>query len=233
MAEEQTVEELQQKVAESRQLEKELTKKNDQFIFDVKKLLAEATIDEAKKVTALHSMLTELVAGQKTGATAKQLYGTPTEAAFAIVNAPEPEPELTFWRVWLDNSLLLLIFLSAITGLLALLTNQATTTQGIMSIIVGALSGGFSFYLIYRYIYIYDLPGADVSKRPGLLKTGWIMALCFIPWFLIFAFAAFIPEVVNPKVSPFIAIALGGGTYFLRRWLQKNHGLRGTMFMRR
>ena len=141
MAEEQTVEELQQKVAESRQLEKELTKKNDQFIFDVKKLLAEATIDEAKKVTALHSMLTELVAGQKTGATAKQLYGTPTEAAFAIVNAPEPEPELTFWRVWLDNSLLLLIFLSAITGLLALLTNQATTTQGIMSIIVGCGQG--------------------------------------------------------------------------------------------
>lgn len=45
-----TNEELQQKVSENRELEKQLTKKNNQFMFDLNKLLDDGVvIDERQK----------------------------------------------------------------------------------------------------------------------------------------------------------------------------------------
>ncbi|MGO3732147.1 MAG: DUF1129 domain-containing protein [Vagococcus sp.] len=231
--EEQTKTELQEKVAANRELEKQLTKKNDQFIFDMKKLLSDADFDEEKKVVALNDMLIALVNGQKTGATAKQLYGTPTEAAQLIVEAKEPLPEMTFGKMWLDNTLMLFVFLAVMTGTFSMISKNAQATQGVLSILIGAMSGGLSFYMIYKYIYVYDLPGADQSKRPGVLKSGLIMALCFIPWLLVFSFAALIPSAYNPSLDPTMTIALGVAAYGVRYLLKKQFGIQGNLFMRR
>ena len=82
---EESREELQQKVAQNRELMTQLTKKNDQFVFDINKILADSNLPEEKKVVEMNTILNALVEGQKTGATAKQLYGTPTEAADLII----------------------------------------------------------------------------------------------------------------------------------------------------
>lgn len=233
MTDEQTVEDVQQKVAENRELEKQLTKKNDQFIFDLTKILDGEKIDETTKALALNEMLRHLVEGQKTGATAKQLYGTPTLAMEQIVNKPKPAPKVTFGKMWLDNTLLLFTFLSIMTGLLTLLSNNSQPTQGILSIVIGAMSGGLSFYLIYKYVYIYDMPGADHKNRPGAIKTGGIMALCFIPWLLVFSLSALIPTSINPPLDPTIVIILGVAAFGLRYLLKKKYNLQGSLFMRR
>lgn len=72
----------------------------------------------------MNDMLTKLIEGQKTGVTAKQLYGTPTDAIETIVNTPEPMPEMSFGKIMLDNFLMLFTFLTVITSLLALFSKQ-------------------------------------------------------------------------------------------------------------
>ncbi|ELA04179.1 hypothetical protein EFM7_2595 [Enterococcus faecalis M7] len=52
-------------VAENRQLEQNLTKRNEQYIFDLKKSLKAANLSEEELALALHGILPELVAGQK------------------------------------------------------------------------------------------------------------------------------------------------------------------------
>jgi len=221
--------ELQKLVSQNREMEKKLTKKNDQFLFDLNKILDESEIDGEKKVVALNHMLTELVEGQKKGHTAKQLYGTPTEAADNIINAPEPLPEMTFGKIMLDNSLLMFTFLSALAGLMPLLSNSKAASQGLTSLVLGAVSGAFSFYLIYKYVFIYDTPGADQTNRPGALKSGGLMALCFIPWVLIFSLSAMLPPAINPMFDPVLTLVLGALAFGLRYVLKKKIGLQGTI----
>ncbi|WP_326717146.1 DUF1129 domain-containing protein [Vagococcus jeotgali] len=233
--EELTVVDLQQKVAENRELEKKLTKKNDQFIFDLKKIISENyNITESKKAEVFNEILTTLVDGQKSGTTAKQLYGTPTEAAEAVINKPKAVSKQTFWKIWLDNSLLLLGLLSLMTGIVSMFArnSQGAQTQGIVSLLIGAIAGGFSFYLIYRYIYIYDTPGYDQTNRPGMLKTGAIMALCFIPWILIFSLSAFIKPEYNPSLPPMWVITIGVLALGARYLVKKQLGIKGNLFMR-
>ncbi|MBP2966685.1 DUF1129 family protein, partial [Acinetobacter baumannii] len=125
-------------------------------------------------------------------------------------------------------------FLAVITSLLALFSkNETGSTQGIVSLVLGGISGGFSFYLIYKYIYIYDQPDVDQSKRPGPFKTGGIMAISFLPWFLVMGISAFLPPVINPVLDPIITLALGGAAFGLRYWLKQKYQLQGTLFMRR
>ena len=66
--EEKTVyEELLTTFDKVRELEKQLTKRNQQYIFDLKKSLAAANLSEELQAIALSGILPELVEGQKTG----------------------------------------------------------------------------------------------------------------------------------------------------------------------
>ncbi len=94
-------------VAENRALEQELTKKNQQYIFDLKKSLAAANLSEEEKAVALHDMLPLLVQEQKAGRTARQLFGTVSERTEAILNKPEEVKETKPVFMWLDNALLI------------------------------------------------------------------------------------------------------------------------------
>ena len=60
-------EQLREIVKENAQLEEQLTKRNQQYIFDLKKSLEAANLSEEEKVTALHEMLPVLVSEQKVG----------------------------------------------------------------------------------------------------------------------------------------------------------------------
>ena len=72
-------EQLREIVKENNSLETKLTKRNQQYIFDLKKSLEAANLSEEEKVKALHDILPTLVAEQKGGKTARQLFGTVSE----------------------------------------------------------------------------------------------------------------------------------------------------------
>ncbi|MGX7015018.1 DUF1129 domain-containing protein [Vagococcus silagei] len=224
--------EVKQMKQENEQLLKELTKKNDQFMFDLKKVLANETLPEEREVRALNSMLQALVDGQKTGVTAKQLYGTPTEAASKIKETPDVLPTSSFSILWLDNSLVLFSFLAIITSMFSVMSKESGVTQGITSLVIGAISGGLSFYFIHKYVYVYNLPGADQSKKPGFLKSTGIMALCFIPWLFFFSMAQLLPATVNPSLDPMINLVLGAAAFGGHYLLKKKYNIQGSLFTR-
>lgn len=106
-------EQLREIVKENNSLETKLTKRNQQYIFDLKKSLEAANLSEEEKVKALHDILPTLVAEQKGGKTARQLFGTVSERTEAIINKPaEIQNTSTPLLMWLDNTLLLLGLLS-------------------------------------------------------------------------------------------------------------------------
>ncbi len=66
-------EQLREIVKENNQLEEKLTKRNQQYIFDLKKSLEAANLSEEEKVKALHDILPTLVSEQKGGKTAETI----------------------------------------------------------------------------------------------------------------------------------------------------------------
>ncbi len=62
-------EKLREYVAQNREWEKQLTKRNQQYIFDLNKALDAANLPEEEKVQVLHEMLPVLVKEQKDGRT--------------------------------------------------------------------------------------------------------------------------------------------------------------------
>ncbi len=55
----------EQFVSENRELEQKLTKRNEQYIFDLKKSLQAANLSVREQTIALHDILPQLVQGQK------------------------------------------------------------------------------------------------------------------------------------------------------------------------
>lgn len=70
-------------VSENRELEQQLTKRNQQYIFDLKKSLEAANLSEEEKTIALHEMLPVLVKEQKA---AKR----PANYLVQCLNVPKP-----------------------------------------------------------------------------------------------------------------------------------------------
>ena len=71
------------------------------------------------------------------------------------------------------------------------------------------------------------------SEAKPSFKTGGIMAVSFLPWFLIMGVSAFLPASLNPVLDPMVTLAFGGIAFGLRYWLKQKYQLQGTMFMRR
>lgn len=227
--------ELREMVARNRELETQLTKRNEQYIFDLKKSLTAANLSEELQAIALDQILPELVAGQKSGSTARQLFGTVSERTEAILTAPAPRKEATKGLMWLDNSLMLFALLSIVAGIMPLLfksAKSASSQQGILTLIIAALSGGYAFYLIYDKIYKYDRPGADQTDRPGTLKSMGMMMGIILIWMLFFMASALIPPTINIALDPVVNVALGALAFGGRYLLKKKYNIQGSLFSR-
>lgn len=221
-------------VAKNRTLETQLTKRNEQYVYDLRKALSLANLSESLQAQALANILPELVEGQKSGKTARQLFGTVTERARLILETPEPVKESGIFQMWLDNSLLLFIFLTLMAGVLPLFSKSVASgqQQGILTILVGAISGGYAFYLIYKYVYKFDRPGADQKGRPGGFKSILIMMGIMLIWMFVFMAAALIPPTINVALAPAVNVALAVLAFAIRYYLKKKYNIRGSMFSR-
>lgn len=219
-------------VSENRDLEQKLTKRNEQYIFDLKKSLKAANLSEEAQTLALHEILPQLVEGQKAGKTARQLFGTVSERTEAILNKPEEVKEASGFMIWVDNTLLLLGLLTVMLAAMALLSKGKAQPLGLLTYILGAMAGGYVFYLMYKYVYQYDRPGKDKSKRPGWLKTGAILVSGMFLWIVVFAGSAMLPAIINPILDPMIALALGAISFAARYFLKKKYNIQGSFMSR-
>ena len=223
-------EQLREIVKENNSLEEKLTKRNQQYIFDLKKSLEAANLSEEEKVTALHDILPTLVSEQKGGRTARQLFGTVAERTEAIINKPaEVKVNAKPVLMWLDNALLLLGLLSIMVAITGLFSRGTTPAYGISTLILGSAVGGWVFYLMYKYIYQYEYPGADRSKKPGMGKTLLILGGTTLIWVIAFSATTLLPPVLNPLLDPVIIVIIGGFALALRYYLKKKYGIVGSL----
>jgi uncharacterized membrane-anchored protein len=220
---------LREIVSKNRELEQKLTKRNEQYIFDLKKSLVAANLSEEAQTLALHEILPQLVDGQKSGITARQLFGTVSERTEAILNKPEELPESTPFLMWLDNALLLFGVMSIMFSIMMLWSKGKTQPMGILTLVLASMFGGYVFYLMYKYVYQYDRPGMDKSKRPGWLKTGLILVASMFLWIVVFAGTSMLPTVINPVFDPIIVIILGGVAIGVRHLLKKKYNMRSSL----
>lgn len=221
-------------VAENRELEKQLTKRNEQYIFDLKKTLTAANFSEVEMAKELNIILPQLVEGQKTGQTARQLFGTVAEQANVLMNKPKLAKAGNISLMWLDNSLLLFVFLAFMAGVIPMFskTTETTANQGLITIIIAALSGGYAFSLLYKFVYRFDAPGADQTGRPGGIKSMAIMVGIIAVWIIIFMFAGLIPAKFNIILNEVVYIVLAVGAFGLRYYLKKKYNIKGSILTR-
>lgn len=222
------------KVAENRELEATLTKRNEQYIFDLKKTLTAANYSEADMALELNKLLPDLVAGQKTGQTARQLFGTVSDRAAIIINKPKEAKESTPAMMWLDNSLLLFVFLAFMAGFIPLVSKADVNSQnqGILTVIIAAITGGYAFSMIYKYVYRFDRPGADQTGRPGGIKSTVIMVGVLFAWMVTFMLAGLIPAPINYVFDPKIYLVLAAVVFLIRYYLKKKYNLKGSILTR-
>lgn len=223
------VEVLRELVTKNRELEQKLTKKNEQYIFDLKKALRAANISEESQTVALSDILFQLVEEQKSGKTARQLFGTVSERAEAILNKPEELPEPSARLMWLDNTLLLMGIMMIILSATAMFSNARSQQLGLVTFIVTSMAGGYLFYISYKYIYQYDRSGADRSQRPNWLKTGLALMGAMLLMVFVFAGSVFLPSMLNPILDPTFAIVLGALVLIVRYFLKKKYNMKSSL----
>lgn len=219
-------------VTENRDLEEKLTKRNQQYIFDLKKSLTAANLTEEEKTLALHEILPQLVDGQKTGKTARQLFGTVSECTQNILEKPTPQQEVKPWMEWLDNSLLLLGVLALMGGLMPMLSKGATTTYGLLTLFFASMAGGLAFYLINRYVYQYERPGVAKEDRPSFIKKAGILMGAVVMWIVVFTAAAMLPPVINPMLPPIYTMVIGAAAFGVRYLFKKKFNITSNFLVR-
>lgn len=213
-------------VSENRELEQQLTKRNQQYIFDLKKSLEAANLSEEEKTIALHDMLPILIKEQKGGKTARQLFGTVSERTQSIISKPaEEKKDSSPFLMWLDNSLLILGLFSVMLGVMGFFTKNQAQPYGLLTTLLMAMLAGWVFYLMYKYIYRYERPGADKSKRPKMWKIILILVAAFFLWIGVITASTLIPAPFNPQVDPVIQVIIGAAALGLKYYLKKKYNI--------
>lgn len=188
----------------------QLTKRNYEYIFQVRKALLKAGYLEEKVEKILSELTSQLLAVQSKGQTARQLFGTISEC---VSNLQEHEEVVVkndhpFW-MWLDNSLLMFGLLSAMTLLTTFFVkSNGVKGQGIVTLLGMAISGGLVFLLMYQFFYKYQKPGADRSKKPKWWISVLVILVAMAAWLLILSLTAFLPVQLNPDLPKEVMLVI-------------------------
>lgn len=208
-----------------------LTRKNEEFMYQLNKQLDRLQVASDKKPAMLEETVQKLVAGQKKGETAKALFGTPTAYAKELKNPKKDPAHMTKESIKLlaiDNAL---IFLSVFTFLFALMfwlspmamRSKQAGSSGITAILVVAILGG----ALYGYIALQLQPTKNKNGKWVQTKPVWIriltVVLGLVAWLLVYMLASLLPNALNPRLNQwaYLAIAIvafAGDIYFRRRF---------------
>ncbi|MBR8699396.1 DUF1129 domain-containing protein [Enterococcus casseliflavus] len=213
-------------VSENRELEQQLTKRNQQYIFDLKKSLEAANLSEEEKTIALHEMLPVLV--KRTKKAAKR----PANYLVQCLNVPKPsstnplsKKESGPFLMWLDNTLLILGIFGLMLGVMGIFTRGQAQPYGLLTLFLMAMLAGWVFYLMYKYMYQYERPGADKSKRPKMWKIILILVAAFMLWIVVISLSAMIQPPLNPQVDPVIEALIGAVALAAKYYLKRKYNI--------
>ncbi len=206
-----------------------LTKKNQEFIHIATNQLIKDGKTDSEIKELLEEILPTIIEKQKTGVTARNLYGAPSEwATSKTVSEQEKKEQIEYnenpWLMWLDSSLFMLAIIAAINGLMNLFGQGAQ--YGLVTLLVIGFGVGAGMYLMYHFVYREQI---KTGQRPKLLKAIAFLGLATLAWSLVFLLAALIPTALNPVLPPLVTILIGAAAFGARYLLKKKYNIRNAM----
>ncbi|MDR0299318.1 MAG: DUF1129 domain-containing protein [Streptococcaceae bacterium] len=200
-----------------------LTAKNSDYVHSVTRglLLAGKSDEEVK--TILADIIPQIVAAQKTGVTARNLLGTPTEfiegykpkEADKNQKYTNTDPKLMI----LDSILLLFSLLAGLYGIM-MEFNKTGVYYGLTTLILSSIVGGLALYQVYRN----QLEAAQKKEKQSFWKRSrptLFLILYMLAWVVVTSVTAFLPAVINPLLNGvtmiILAVLVFGGRYLLKR----------------
>jgi uncharacterized membrane-anchored protein len=211
-----------------------LTKRNEEFMFQLGKQLDAQGAKPEKKTQAVEETLTALIEGQKTGTTAKQLFGTPTAYATEIVKGPVhrgPREQSSYKLLALDNGLMFFNIFAFMFGLLSLFSPKSmaanqTGTSGITAIILVAVSGGLLFAWVTKVL---SPAKKGEEKKPVWYKILSVVA-ALIAWVAIYFAASLMPTVINPTLPGIAYVVLAVLGFLADMYVRRRFNIVGGAF---
>lgn len=207
-----------------------LTKRNEDFMFQLNKHLDAAGMAGGDKRAALEEVVAELVAGQKTGKTAKQLYGTASAKA-ATIAQPKSQGlsgnNKGYWPNAIDTALMLLAMFSLVFGISMLTSKGASTASyGIVGLLLTAISGG----LVFAFVQGIITPADTAAKKPLWYRI--VVTIVAVLVWMAFYGASFtlIPKALNPGLPGFVYIILAALAFVGFILERRITGISGGMF---
>ena len=215
-----------------------LTRKNEDFMYQLNKQLDRLDVPSDKKAEMLQETISKLLAGQKKNQTARTLLVTPTEYAKELKN-PKPTPaqasKQSIKLLAIDNMLIFLSIFTFMFGLMFWLSPAAMQTKnagssGITAILIVAITGG----LIFGYVATQVQPqinekGQRVSKKP-LWQRILLIVAGLAAWLIIYMLVSMLPNAINPRLNPWVYIIIGVVTFIGDMYFRSKFHVTGSLY---
>ncbi|MFC6181261.1 DUF1129 domain-containing protein [Lactiplantibacillus daowaiensis] len=211
----------------------ELTKRNGEYMRQMRKALNATSLTGEKKKAALDEMTATLLTEQHKGTTARQLYGTVQERTQEIVEGPKKDPaeqvRANYWITALDNGLMLFMIFCLMYGAIGFFgktSSEQAGAQGITAILITSIVGGLGVAKLFDYLQ----PAKNKkNKVPTWRKILWsVMAI--IAWMMIFTLAAALPTSINPALSAIWYLIIAAIVFVARLWLKRRYNITTSLF---
>ena len=210
-----------------KQLKTALTKKNEQYIYQLERGLKEAGFDEAQIEKELSVILPEIVEKQKAGVTARQLFGTVTECVQSVVSGPvkDPNEKSPDWQIAVDSGLLVGGLLALVTGV-SLMLNPETQAMGLVTLLINFVVGAYIMLAILKNTPKYDNP----KGQRGYIRYLVVSTVAMLAWlFLVVSSQQFIPSFINITTGYEWYLLIGAAALFGKFYLKKKLNIVGSV----
>ncbi|MDN7145738.1 DUF1129 domain-containing protein [Liquorilactobacillus mali] len=206
----------------------DLTKRNVEYLFKIKKVLEEKNVASQKIEDALQAMAEELKEKQRQGITATKLYGTVNEKAEEIIKGPKKAPTATpFWKIALDNGLMMFIMFCIMYAILQQFSpNSSQINGGFLTLIVTSVIAGVAMAYFYRAAGDRRTKG----KKVPFWKTMLLSLLLVIIWVSAYTLVVNVSGVINQTLEPIVYVILAVLVFGLRYFLKKKYDIKSTPF---
>ncbi|GAP02548.1 uncharacterized membrane-bound protein conserved in bacteria [Fructobacillus pseudoficulneus] len=204
------------------QLDSQLSKKNQDFMFRFQKGMAETDkLDDEQKQEIIQAVANRLYTGQKAGQTAAQIYGSPATLLQKYLNPARLAKKFhdySFTFLAADTALVLIMFLSGFFAITMGLGKSSAQSEGlgVLSVLLLSIWGGVIYTLAMQRL----VPNPKAEQTKKKLPTWLLLIVVAVLWIVGFSAFLLIPAAINPTLPLFgyvVMLALSWLAYLLNR----------------
>ncbi|PAL01496.1 hypothetical protein B8W96_00845 [Lentilactobacillus parakefiri] len=206
-----------------------LTKRNAEYMFKFNQALSTTKLSADKKNEAVQTMVQELLEGQKSGKTARNMWGTVEQKVETTVHPPArpADPRRDYWKNAGYNAVLFLTIFFLMYGVLWFLPTkggQHSPMMGIAGILISAAVAGLGIPIVTSMF----MPG--VKHKFSIWIRIVLVILFLIVWMGIFTLSSILPPVLNPVLNPIVYIVLGVLSGVTSFYIKRRFNITGGVF---